>query len=261
MFPPSFPLLSAALVPCTVIIILLVTLNTLVVTYVHTTIPDLVGIVLSPLVMFIDSPLAILLFGFLVSLFWWFGIHDTFITSPLGILWNPIGLANQAAHVAGTALPHIVTSAFWWTFMAIGGSGATFSLCLLLLAAKSKHLKMVGKLGIIPSLFNINEPIIFGLPIMLNPLMVIPFILALPINGLITYAAMATGLVAKTFTTASWNLFAPFAAFISTMDWKAAALTIILILIDIVLYFPFVKVMDNQKLKEEQMLAEQAAVK
>lgn len=244
------------IVPCTLILIPLVLLDWAVVVNLGITVPEITSWIMSPLVSVIDSPFAVAFLGALVGLFWWFGIHDTCITSPLGILWTPIGLANAAAHVAGTELPYIVTSGFWWTFMAIGGSGATFALCLLLITSKSKQLKTVGRLGIIPGFFNINEPVIFGLPIMLNPMMIIPFTLALPLNGLITYFAMATGLVEKMFTAASWNMFAPIAAFIGTMDWKATVLAVVLIIIDMLLYYPFFKAMERQKVKEEHEQAQ-----
>ena len=165
-------------------------------------------------------------------------------------------LANASAVMAGAAttdLPYIVSSPFLWIFLTVGGSGATLSLAILLLFfAKSKHLKMVGKLGIVPALFNINEPILFGMPIVLNPMMFIPFVLAMPINAIICYACFALKIVATPYIYPSWNLFAPFGALLSTMDWKAVILMIVLILVDMALYYPFFKMVENQKVAEEK---------
>ena len=117
---------------------------------------------------------------------------------------------------------------------------------------KSKQLKTIGKLAFIPSLFNINEPLIFGLPLMYNPIMMIPFIIVMPLNGLITYLAMSSGIVARTFAYASWNMFSPIAALIDTMDIKAVLLIVVLIIIDILIYLPFFKAFEKEKLAEEQ---------
>lgn len=119
--------------------------------------------------------------------------------------------------------------------------------------SKSKQLKTIGKIAIIPSLFNINEPLIFGLPLMYNSTMMLPFILVMPLNGVITYIAMNTGIVAKTFAYASWNMFCPIGGLIDTMDIKALILICALIVIDIIIYFPFFKIYEKQKIKEEVM--------
>lgn len=81
----------------------------------------------------------------------------------------------------------------------------------------------------------------------------IPFIIVMPLNGVLTYLAMSSGLVARTFAYASWNMFAPIAALIDTMDVKALLLILVLIVIDILIYLPFFKVYEKQKLKEESM--------
>ena len=169
--------------------------------------------------------------------------------------WYTALAANITAYASGTAsteLPYIMTYPFWFMFLMIGGSGATFGLCLLLLfGCKSKQLKTVGKLGIVPAFFNINEPIIFGVPLMLNPIMYTPFVGSVMVNGLITYLCMNFGIVGRTIADPSWNMFCPIGALISTMDIKAMLLVIFLIILDIVIYFPFIKVYDNQKIREE----------
>lgn len=258
MVPPAITASFRGMIPGSLIVAVVTFLNWGLISLTGTNLPNIMGAIMAPLVTAIDNPIGLCAFALLVGVFWWFGIHDTAITGPLGILWTPMMLANAAAHaqgVAGTELPHIVTSGFWWAFLTIGGSGATLALAILCLRAKSKHLKTVGKLGIIPAIFNINEPIIFGTPMMLNPTMFIPFVLAMPINGLITYFAMYSGLIGRMFADSSWNLPTPFQALLGTMDAKAMILNILLIVIDMILYYPFFKMFDRQKLEEEKSAA------
>ena len=202
-------------------------------------------------------PVVIIFLIFGVSgqiILWWFGIHDSVITGPLDVFLMSNYSANMAAFAAGTAavsLPYIVNEPFWWTFMTIGGSGATLGLAVLAATSKSKQIRTVGRLGLIPAIFNINEPLIFGLPIMYNPTLLIPFVVAMPLNGVITYICMATGIVSKSFAYGGWNMPAPIAAFIATLDVKAFILAIALIIIDALVYLPFFKVYEKQKLAEE----------
>ena len=255
MIPPAITASFRGMIPSSIVLGTVAIVNWLVfVLGLNTTLPELMTLLMSPLVKAVDSIFGVTFFALLVGVLWWFGIHDTCITSPLEILWGPMTLANQTAKVAGTsiyALPHIATSGFWWTFLTIGGSGATLALAITLLTCKSKQLKTVGKLGIVPAIFNINEPIIFGLPIMLNPTLFIPFVLAMPVNAIITYLAMQFGIVGRIWASASWNMPTPIAAFLSTMDWKALVLNVLLIVVDFLLYYPFVKAYDKEKLAEE----------
>lgn len=262
MVPPAITASFRGMIPGSLIVGVVALANWALNALAGTTLPNIMGLIMAPLVKAIDNPIGLAFFALLVGVFWWFGIHDTAITGPLGVLWTPMALANAAAHVdgvAGTALPYIVTSDFWWAFLTIGGSGATLALAICCVAfAKSKHLKTVGKLGIVPSIFNINEPIIFGMPMMLNPTMFIPFVLAMPVNGLITYFMMKLGVIGRFFASTSWNLPTPFQAMLGTTDAKAMLLNIALILLDMVIYYPFFKMYDKQKLEEEANTAQQA---
>jgi len=221
------------------------------------TLPALIQVILTPILGATNSIWGAVLLVFLVMTFWWFGIHDSAITGPMGAFWTVALTANIAAYAAGTAttqLPYIITEPFWWFFIMIGGSGATFGLVVILLfGCKSKQLKTVGKLGIIPAFFNINEPIIFGVPIMMNPVMFIPFVGVPVLNCIITYIMMASEIVAKTIAYPGWNLFCPVAALISTVDIKAMILVLFLIVLDAAIYFPFIKVLDKEKVKEESL--------
>lgn len=252
--PPALADSIGNLVPVAIVVILTAFLNNLLLSFAHINLPQVITMLMTPLVSAVDNVWGIIILALIVMVFWWFGIHDSVITSALDpFFYSNLG-ANAAAFAAGTAavaLPHVVTAPFWWNFMTIGGSGATLGLAFLALTSKSKQLRTIGKLSFIPSLFNINEPLIFGLPLMYNPIMMIPFIIVMPLNGLITYLAMSSGLVARTFAYASWNMFSPIAALIDTMDFKAVLLIIFLIVVDILIYLPFFKAFEKEKIAEE----------
>lgn len=253
--PPALADSLGNLVPVVTVFVVVALINHLLVMLIGNPLPVLITTLMTPLVTMVDNVWGIILLAVIVMLFWWFGIHDSVITSALDpFFYNNLG-ANAAAFAAGTAavaLPHIVTSPFWWHFMTIGGSGATFGLALLAVTSKSKQIRTIGKLGIIPSFFNINEPLIFGLPLMYNPILMIPFVFVMPLNGLITYLAMNFGLVSKTFAYAGWNVWSPIAALIDTLDFRAVILVFVLIAVDILFYLPFFKVFEKQKLEEEK---------
>ena len=116
------------------------------------------------------------------------------------------------------------------------------ALTALLCFSKSKQLKTIGRLGIVPAFFNISEPVIFGLPLMLNPVFFVPFLLTSVINGTAAYLTMQVGLIGKSFAMLSWQMPSVIGAFFSTMDWKAPLLILVLIVVDGLVYFPFFKI-------------------
>jgi PTS system cellobiose-specific IIC component len=185
---------------------------------------------------------------------WFFGIHGS---NVVGGIMQPIWLAltadNATAFEAGKALPHIINYQFYSNFMKIGGFGSTFGLAILLLfTAKSSQYKALGKLAIAPGFFGINEPIIFGLPIVLNPIMMIPFILTPLVMAFVAYFAMASGMVPFTNgTNIPWTTPPVIAGFLVS-GWKGAVLNIVQIVISAAIYYPFFKSVDRMAFKKEQ---------
>lgn len=227
-----------------------------------TTFPTMVLAIVKPLIKFVDNVFGVAFVSLVQQILWWFGIHDSAIGAILSPIRNANFATNAAAYASGTPiseLPYVFTSPFWWVFVTIGGSGATFALAVLLLRSKSTQLKTVGKVGIIPAFFNINEPILFGLPIILNPLFLLPFLTAQTLNAIITYICMASGIVNKTFVEPGWNLFAPIGALISTLDFKAVIMITILIVMDGLIYYPFLKVYEKKILSDESVETENIA--
>ncbi len=217
----------------------------------HTFVGNLVG----PLVQAADSLLSVLLLVFLTTFFWFFGIHGASIVGSLARpLWLQLLEENTTAKAAGEALPRIAAEPFYQWFIWIGGAGATIGLAILLaFRAKSEYGSKLGKAILAPSIFNINEPVIFGVPIVLNPILMIPFIFAPMVLATIAWFATKLGLVSEVVFTAPWTLPGPIGAFMATGgDWRAAVLNIVLILVAILIYYPFFVAYDKNELAKEQ---------
>jgi PTS system cellobiose-specific IIC component len=179
---------------------------------------------------------------------WFAGLHG--VNVVVAII-NPIILtnlaANQEALQAGKSLPHIFAGGFLDSFVYLGGAGATLGLAIAMSRSKSEHLSAIGKLGTIPGLFNINEPIIFGAPIVMNPILFIPFIGIPIINATIAWYALKFGLVGKIVTLVPWTTPGPIAAFLSTnFGVTALLLSTFLVFLSYVIYKPFVAVYEKE---------------
>ena len=185
--------------------------------------------------------------------FWFFGVNGG---SVVGAVFNPIlqtlSAENLAAFQAGTALPNIISQQFQDLFATFGGCGSTLSLLIaMLLFCRSKRIKELGKLALIPGVFGINEPLVFGLPIVLNPMILIPFMLVPTINIVISYFCMSVGLVPLcTGVAIPWTMPVILSGFLAT-GWQGAVLQFLLLILGIFIYMPFIKMMDKQYLADE----------
>ncbi|MCX7883645.1 MAG: PTS sugar transporter subunit IIC [Caloramator sp.] len=191
---------------------------------------------------------------FLITLLWSAGIHGA---SVIGSIIRPIWLVlleeNASALAAGKPMQNIAPEQFFQWYVWIGGAGATLGLAILLCFSKSEYLKKVGRFSIIPSIFNINEPMMFGVPLVMNPILAIPFILAPLVIGIISYIATSIGLVGRFAINAPWTLPAPIGAYFATNgSISGVILVLINIVISIVIYYPFFKVYEKRMLEEEK---------
>ncbi|MBO1265226.1 PTS sugar transporter subunit IIC [Proteiniclasticum sp. SCR006] len=252
--PPQVPASVArsfeALVPTAIILIVVATITMFIGVDVHGIMTKLVA----PLVSATDTLPSVLVIIFIGMLFWTFGIHGWSIVGTVARpLWLTLLDNNSAAYAAGEAIPHIGPEPFYQWFIMIGGSGTTIGLAILfLLKSKSAYGKALGKTAFIPAIFNINEPMIFGAPIVLNPILMIPFIIAPMLSATVAWLATSLGLVNRVVALAPWTLPGPIGAYLATGgDWRGAVLNIVLILLSIVIYLPFFKIYDN-KLKAEE---------
>ncbi|MGF2053745.1 PTS sugar transporter subunit IIC [Vagococcus fluvialis] len=249
--PPAVARSFEALTPTLIVILGMATITYYIGFDWHTAVAKLVA----PLVTAADSLPSVLLLIFMITFFWVFGIHGVSIVGSLARpVWLQLLEGNTTAQAAGEALPHIAAEPFFQWFIWVGGSGATIGLAILLaFTAKSEYGSKLGKAIITPSIFNINEPVIFGVPIVLNPIMMIPFVVTPMIMATIAWFATSLGFVNPVTITAPWTLPGPIGAYLATGgDWRASVLNIILILVSVICYYPFVKVYDRKELEKEQ---------
>ena len=172
---------------------------------------------------------------------------------------NPIlqtlSLENATAYKLGKIIPNIISSQFKNFFSTFGGCGSTLSLILaMIFFCKSKRIREIAKISIIPALFGINEPVLFGLPIILNPMMLIPFVMVPLINIIITYILMSIGIVPFcNGLQIPWNTPIILSGLLVT-NWAGALLQIILLILGVILYLPFIKKLDSKYIEEENQL-------
>lgn len=256
--PPALMVSFGSLVPCLIVLGIDSVIFILSKNLAGTCFAAVVIRTLSPAVEATDNMGFAILVAFLLNFGWFFGIHDTVWSGFLSPIEYGTLSVNAAAQAAGTALPHVFTVSFWCYFGIIGGLGNCLALGLLCLRSKNKEVNLVGKLGIVPAFFGISEPITFGLPIMLNPLLFLPSIVTSIVNVIISYSLMAANIIGRTYAMLSYNMPSIFGAYFSTGDWKAVILIVVLIALDMVIYFPFLKAYERS-MEEEPAEASAAA--
>jgi cellobiose PTS system EIIC component len=218
-----------------------------------------------PLQGFGDSLPALLLIAFLNHFLWFFGLHGSNI---LGGLLEPIYLPlinenikvfNETGNAADA--PHLVTKQLLDAFVYMGGSGTTLAMLIaVLIFAKSNQGRAVGKLATPASLFNINEPVMFGYPIVLNPMMFVPFILTPIVLSLTSYFSILWGIVPKTVAIAPWTAPPIMSGWIVTGgSFMGVALQLVNLAIAIAIYIPFVIAADKQMQRTEAAAAKTSA--
>lgn len=193
----------------------------------------------------------------LIQIFWFFGLHGQIIVnSVFDPIWYALNDDNLKAFQAGTELPHVITKQFIDSFLVgMGGSGMTLAVVFLIfLIGKSRQVKELGKLGGPAGIFNVNEPIIFGLPIIMNPLVLIPWLLSPVIVTIVTYVAMSTGLVPRPAgVIVPWTTPVVLNGFLATGNaWQGGVLQAINFLIVAVIWWPFLKILDKNYYETEK---------
>ncbi|HAZ0587902.1 PTS sugar transporter subunit IIC [Enterococcus faecium] len=223
----------------------------------HTTglnVPQLIELAIqTPLKAFVLSVPGILFLQFFSDFLWVFGMHGSSILAPIrqAPLLQSIQ-ENMDAFSVGKEIPNIITEPFTNAFGLIGGGGCILPLVIAILwASKRQEQRSIAKFGLTTCLFNITEPIMFGLPVVMNPIYMIPCAIIPSINLVIAYAATSLGIISKTVAAAPWITPPVIQSFIATGgDIRAAVLTVILIILDVFLFLPFVLAANKAKLAE-----------
>lgn len=200
-----------------------------------------------------------LIYGIASAGFWFFGINGPAVTNSIfGPITKVLTMENLDAFEAGKTLPNIFTDPFSNFFTNFGGGGSTLSLVIvMLLFCKSQRIKNLGKLSLVPGIFGINEPIIFGLPIVLNPVLVIPFVLVPQINLILSTFATKVGIIPYTNgLQLPWTTPIGFSGYLSTGSLVASLWQFGLLALGCAIYYPFVKILDKQYLEDEKNAVE-----
>lgn len=194
------------------------------------------------------------LFVLFSSLLWLFGIHGSDTLEDVMQTYFAPGLQiNQAAVAAGGAPTEILTKGFFDFFVLIGGCGATICLLIaILIASRNRSRKLLGLTAALPMIFNINELMVFGLPIIFNPVMLIPFLLVPLVNFTISYAAIALGIVPMITADVAWTTPIIFGGLNATGSVAGAILQVFNIITGVLIYIPFVKMLDRQTEQNEK---------
>ncbi|HZG80674.1 MAG TPA: PTS cellobiose transporter subunit IIC [Brevibacillus sp.] len=227
---------------------------------IHNIVSDLLAVPLNALG---GSLIGAIIAVLLVHMLWAVGLHGAAIVGGvLGPIWLSLMDQNRAAFQADPngELPNVITQQFFDLWIYAGGSGATLALVvLMLMRARSQQMKNIGRLSIAPGLFNINEPVTFGMPIVMNPLLIIPFILAPVVLVIISYFAMSTGLVAKPSGVAvPWTTPLIISGYLATGGKiSGMVLQAFNFIVSLIIYYPFFRMWDKKKLAEEQGSAAQ----
>ncbi len=198
----------------------------------------------------LGSALAIVFFQ---QFLWFFGLHGPNI---LGGVVEPILLQlldeNMKAVASGQMPPHIITKPFLDSFVHLGGSGATITLLgAIFFASKRKQNREIAKLGVAPGLFNINEPVIFGFPIVLNPVLFIPFVFGPLVLTTIAYAATWIGLVPRTIAMVPWTFPPVIGGIVATASIQGGILALVNLVVGFLIYVPFVMMLEKMEAKKE----------
>ena len=249
--PPAVTSFVNSMLPLLMNIIVIYGINIIVVSTMGVNIPQAVMKVLSPALAVVDNIwgfLAIITFG---NILWILGVNGTSIIFPIVFALGIKNTGLNADLVAAGQDPSVYMNLQMFRVAILGGAGNTIGLALLMAKSKSAHLKSLGRLATVPGICGINEPIIFGTPIVFNPILAIPFIITPIVTVTLTYFAQVFG-----FITPGYMIdpsFTPFfvQAYLSSMDFKNVIFVFALVAISVAIYYPFFKVYEKNMLRQE----------
>ena len=247
--PPAVANAFTGIVPAAVALYGVGIINYLFTQFGTTVIEFIAKVLQEPLLSLSQGYGSVLIMTILVQVFWFFGIHGTNVLGPvLDSIWLTAQLANINAFHKGQALPYLWTRNSFDLYAWIGGAGSTLLLLIaILMFSKRDDQRAVAKLSIAPGFFNVNEPVMFGMPIVLDPIYFIPFILAPVVMVSIAYGAVVSGLVSPIKNQIVWSMPPFLNALVATMDWRAAVLQAVNMIIGFLIYVPFVKAANRIK--------------
>lgn len=249
---PDFVSRSFELIPTTMIVIgTFIITRGLFLSWFDKLPPEILTGILSPLVGSMDNPWSIVSLNFVICVIFFFGIHSSVfspITRPIMVQFLA---ENIQAYQSGEAIPHIYTAGASSAFFGFTGCGITMGLVVCCMISKVKRYRKIGQISFLPSLFGINEPILFGAPIILNPMFFIPFVLGGTFIGSFPYFLMHYNIINRpVFDPPYIGVFGE--GFLATLDWRVYIVHIVQLILAVALYYPFFKVVEKREIEEEK---------
>ncbi|ATF70719.1 lactose-specific PTS transporter subunit EIIC [Enterococcus sp. FDAARGOS_375] len=253
--PPNISQVFKDLIPFTVSVVLLYGLELIVKGTLGVTVAESIGTLLAPLFSAADGYLGITLIFGAYAFFWFVGIHGPSIVEPAiaAITYANIDTNLQLIQ-AGQHADKVITSGTQMFIVTMGGTGATLIVPFLFMwICKSERNRAIGRASVVPTFFGVNEPILFGAPIVLNPIFFVPFIFA-PIVNVWIFKFFVDTLNMNSFSTnLPWVTPGPLGIVLGTnFQVLSFILAVLLVVVDTIIYYPFVKVYDEQILEEER---------
>lgn len=250
--PPAVAKSFAALIPAILTLSIFTAINAIVTVGLNTNLHDVIyNIIQVPLVGLGSSIWATLLAIFFIQFLWFFRLHgQILVNSVMDPVWNTLMFENLEAYKAGEHLPHIITKPFMEVFtVGLGGSGMTLAVVIIMaFFLRKKQYRDVGRLALGAGIFNVNEPVIFGLPIVLNATILIPWVIAPIIVTAFNYFVMAIGIVpAPTGVSVPWTVPIFFSGIIATNSLAGGLLQIVDFILVGFIWYPFLRMLDKQE--------------
>ena len=210
--------------------------------------PDLIyDLIQIPILRLGNNIFSIIIMNIGIALLWFIGFNGTYIfNTVMTPILATLSIENLTALSNGLAPPNIITSTFQAIYTNLGGCGSTLALVIGMLLCKNNSLKKIAKISIIPSIFNINETIVYGLPIVMNPILFFPFVICPFINALISYCSMYFGIVNYTNgIQLPWTVPIFISGFLAS-GLSGLMLQVFLLIINIIIYMPFIKRVERE---------------
>lgn len=257
---PDFVSRSFEMIPISVIVVgFFLIIRVVCINGLNTLPPLIFTNLFAPLVGSMDNPLAVTFLQILRCLLFFFGIHPSVlspITSPISTQFLA---ENIAAVQAGGQAMHFFAPGPESAFGNFTGTGVTFGLVFWCLLSKSKAQKQIGRVALIPALFGINEPILFGAPIVLNPIFFIPYVICGGIIGTVPYWMMYFGWVrCSTFTPPYVGVFLE--GYLTNFDVMSLVANGIQLILSILVWYPFFKLYEKRELEQETLIKEEKSI-
>ena len=253
--PPNISQVFKDLIPFTLSVVLLYALELVVKASLHVTVAESIGTLLAPLFSAADGYLGITFIFGAYAFFWFVGIHGPSIVEPaIAAITYANAEVNLKLIQQGMHADKILTSGTQMFIVTLGGTGATLVVPFMFMwLTKSKRNRAIGRASVVPTFFGVNEPILFGAPIVLNPIFFVPFIFA-PIANVWIFKFFVDTLGMNSFTSnLPWTTPGPLGIVLGTnFQVLSFILAALLVVVDVVIYYPFLKVYDEQILEEER---------